>query len=371
MSLFHYGGRRAAAVSSAITKVSTSCSVRQVFRRQHASRIDVPMPPSSRGSNLQSIEGCPSPTCQCREMPDGLDIDQDQNINGSMVAYSSQILISTGRSDWKSKIETEQTDDGDFVRQLRTFLGPKGKYSDPYHNVLITHSSLPPTEPPTPAPYDQKPATYSPAASAFILPSFQYIPSIPSDQASVEKFIRGFILPTQLHPQHHHTQDVTREQMSALIRHPTLQSHFPGTRKVDEILILVCGHGKRDSRCGTLGPILQAEFEEKLQRQNVALLHSSPVREAEEIDTTVEPYVPTARVGQISHIGGHKWAGNVIIYIPFSWTGHPLAGKGIWYGRVNPANVEGIVSKTVMEGKVIRELFRGGIDGGNGDILRV
>lgn len=80
------------------------------------------------------------------------------------------------------------------------------------------------------------------------------------------------------------------------------------------------------------------------------------------IDTDVEGYTLTARVGLISHIGGHKWAGNVIIYIPPSFKDNALAGKGIWYGRVEPGHVEGIVMKTVLEGKVVKELFRGGID---------
>lgn len=41
--------------------------------------------------------------------------------------------------------------------------------------------------------------------------------------------------------------------------------------------------------------------------------------------------------------------------------GFALSGTGIWYGRVDPSNVEGIVSETIMGGKVIKELFRGGV----------
>ena len=49
---------------------------------------------------------------------------------------------------------------------------------------------------------------------------------------------------------------------------------------------------------------------------------------------------------------------------------HPLAGHGIWYGRVEPRHVEGIVGETVMRGRVIEELFRGGIRQ-DGEILRL
>jgi len=79
-----------------------------------------------------------------------------------------------------------------------------------------------------------------------------------------------------------------------------------------------------------------------------------------------------SRVHQVSHIGGHKFAGNVIVYIPpiLGNEGHPLAGQGVWYGRVEPKHVEGIVSETVEGGRVIKELFRGGIDG-KGGLMRI
>jgi len=55
---------------------------------------------------------------------------------------------------------------------------------------------------------------------------------------------------------------------------------------------------------------------------------------------------------KISHIGGHRYAGNCIIYFP--------SGSSVWYGRVTPKDVAAIVQQTVMEGKVIPELLRGG-----------
>jgi hypothetical protein len=205
-----------------------------------------------------------------------------------------------------------------------------------------------------------------PPASAFLFPSFQYLPNIPTESTAVEAFLRGFVLPSRLHQQH---DRLTRAQKNILLRSPEVQRQFPGARKVDEIVILICGHGGRDERCGKLGPILRDEFEEKLQRQNVPLLKEAPVAEAEVVKTEVVGYTPTARVGLISHIGGHKWAGNVIVYIPPSFTDNALAGKGIWYGRVGPEHVEGIVAKTVLEGKVIKDLFRGGV-GQEGEIIR-
>jgi (2Fe-2S) ferredoxin len=68
----------------------------------------------------------------------------------------------------------------------------------------------------------------------------------------------------------------------------------------------------------------------------------------------------------VSHIGGHKWAGNVIIYLPPGYTNGSedsvLAGRGIWYGRVEPRHVEGIIKETILGDKVIKDLFRGATD---------
>jgi (2Fe-2S) ferredoxin len=94
----------------------------------------------------------------------------------------------------------------------------------------------------------------------------------------------------------------------------------------------------------------------------------------EAVEAPAKEWKYAARVGLISHIGGHKFAGNVIVYLPprlktDDGEAHPLAGHGIWYGRVEPRHVEGIISETILKGRVIEELFRGGITQ-DGEILR-
>lgn len=231
---------------------------------------------------------------------------------------------------------------------------------------MVSNSSFPPSK----AFSDQKANRAedkdppSDSASVFLLPSFKYIPSIPTDANSVEAFIKAYILPKKLH---HSYDTLSEEQRSHLLQQPELQHHFTGVRNVDEILILICGHGGRDDRCGKLAPVLTAEFEEKLRRQNISILTDTP---SAELTLEAANYFPPARIASISHIGGHKFAGNVIVYIPPSFSSNPLAGKGIWYGRVAPEHVEGIVQKTILEGTVIKEHFRGGI-GADGEVLRL
>lgn len=186
-----------------------------------------------------------------------------------------------------------------------------------------------------------------PIASAYLLPSFRYVPAIPLNNSAVDEFIQAFVLPAK--PLAGNLLGRSWQQ-DVPLQQPKLQASFPGVRDVDEILVLICSHGTRDDRCGKLGPILQAEFEEKLKQHGLDTSMSDGSNER-----------PAARVGLISHIGGHRWAGNVIIYIP-PRTEHALAGKGIWYGRVAPEHVEGIVRETILGGRIIKDMFRGGID---------
>lgn len=121
-----------------------------------------------------------------------------------------------------------------------------------------------------------------------------------------------------------------------------------------------------------MGPLLRTEFEEKLGAVEGMEVRTGPVQihqsvdEGRRIEGSVGESKTGARVGLISHIGGHKFAGNVIIYLPpglqKEGKPHPLAGHGIWYGRVEPKHVEGLVNETVIKGNVVEDMFRGGID---------
>lgn len=196
----------------------------------------------------------------------------------------------------------------------------------------------------------------------------------------MEALVKGYLLPTKLHPAHDSLSPIHKDR---LLRSKEHAEFLPAVKDVKDILVLICGHGGRDVRCGIIAPILQAEFERVLPTKEIQVL-KGPVEVGDSDSSTEllegphEPHEPienTARIGLISHIGGHKYAGNLILYIPpkmktKNGEAHPLAGCGIWYGRVEPKHVEGIVQETLLEGKVIEEMFRGGIKKG-GEILRI
>lgn len=234
---------------------------------------------------------------------------------------------------------------------------------------MITNSSLPPSVP--------RRAEIQ-TTSAYLFPSFKYVPFLPRVSFdSVQALVKGYLLPTKLNSYHDKLSPVHRDR---LLRSSEYRNVLFGVQDVEDVLVLICGHGGRDGRCGVMGPALQGEFDTALSREGIDVLQG-PVLINEEADGT-ERYISgttsrniTARIGLTSHIGGHKFAGNVIIYIPktakvANGDVHPLAGSGIWYGRVEPKHVEGIVTQTILSGTVVEDMFRGGIKE-DGEILRL
>lgn len=59
--------------------------------------------------------------------------------------------------------------------------------------------------------------------------------------------------------------------------------------------IFVCCHGSRDRRCGVCGPALVHRFRDEIESHGL---------------------LGKVSVSPCSHIGGHKYAGNVIIFGP-------------------------------------------------------
>ncbi|THH15386.1 hypothetical protein EW146_g5082 [Bondarzewia mesenterica] len=102
------------------------------------------------------------------------------------------------------------------------------------------------------------------------------------------------------------------------------------------------------------GPSLE-EFNES-EEEKEAEMH----RRLQELDDDLPK---KALVLKTSHIGGHKYAGNVIIYIP--------QGAGVWYGRVSTHAVNSIVQNTILGGRILPPLLRGGVNLSRPDCKRL
>jgi hypothetical protein len=157
-------------------------------------------------------------------------------------------------------------------------------------------------------------------------------------------------------------------------------------------LILMCSQKTRDARCGQSAPLLRREFERILRPMGLYRdLH-------DERPGGVGIYF-------ISHVGGHKFSANVMVYRhssaiepPVQTNGHANgvqesleklkiqdearqevlldankeqaaegygeAAQCIWLARVRPEDCENIVRYTLLQGKVVKpdRQLRGGFD---------
>lgn len=91
--------------------------------------------------------------------------------------------------------------------------------------------------------------------------------------------------------------------------------------------VFVCVHGRRDERCGQCGP---------------------PLFERLQVELSKRALMDKVTVHKTSHVGGHAFAGNVLIY-----------PRGDWYGFVRPEDVPQLVEQHLVEGYVVRNLWRG------------
>lgn len=86
----------------------------------------------ARAPAFPTVPACPTPTCECAAtpaMPDGLDIDHKGKLNGLISNYSEQVLICTGKDDWPSRIEEDNSGDN-LAADLKELFGRGGVYSD-------------------------------------------------------------------------------------------------------------------------------------------------------------------------------------------------------------------------------------------------
>ncbi|KAI8076457.1 Sucrase/ferredoxin-like-domain-containing protein [Gilbertella persicaria] len=243
-------------------------------------------------------KGCTKP-CAHPPLPPNLGIDQSKPLHNTIPPYAIHILIMTGKSNWPAHIEDEGLAHA-FIRAIRKRKGTDQRpFENRYHpafaaddsqRVIVTNCSLPSVH-------------STRGTDILLLPDNIIISNItPKRVDTLLDYIFG-------KPCYHAFSTYS----------------FPYSS-----LILVCGHGNKDRRCGTIGPILLESLEQASHQAG------------EE----------STKVALVSHLGGHAFAGNLVVY-----TYH--GRRAIWYGRVTPCYCKDIVENTLDDNKVIEDLVRG------------
>jgi hypothetical protein len=197
------------------------------------------------------------------------------------------------------------------------------------------------------------------STTVLLLPAWSFIDNV--TPANTPQLITDFVNvgPTNDKPIAHPKPASTQPVEAPTIPTSPALSARPCPHKY---LILMCSQKTRDARCGQSAPLLRREFERILRPMGLYRdLH-------DERPGGVGIYF-------ISHVGGHKFSANVMVYRHSSVTeqgeglgGHGEAAQCIWLARVRPEDCENIVRYTVLKGKVVKpeRQLRGGFDRGTG-----
>lgn len=203
--------------------------------------------------------------------------------------------------------------------------------------------------------------------TVLLLPSFTIIEHVTPQL--VPDLIRYFVDPSQT---------TTTPLGSQIVSSKTSGAETEGEKQLDitsltplrsrpcphAAIILLCSHRTRDARCGQSAPLLRREFERHLRLLG--------------LQRDLEDNRPGGvGIYFINHVGGHKYAANVIVYRRrnFEWYKDGAgekeaeekdegAAQGIWLARVRPEDCENIVKFTILKGKVVNPgtQLRGGFD---------
>ncbi|KAJ5210665.1 hypothetical protein N7491_010473 [Penicillium cf. griseofulvum] len=263
-----------------------------------------------REDGPECLKDCADCTVQ---FPSKVKIETSRQLYGQIKEFHAHVLVATGQSDWKEKnVENMKGSLMEAFDEAKSDHGP----------IKVSASNLTPPEQPTTDGRSKQGTT------VLILPSFTYIDSIvPSD---VPNLIASFI-------DHPIDQQIGNGTISPA------NGMSPRPCELDYV-ILLCSHGRRDARCGITAPLIKRELERHLRPLGLD-------RDADD-----------SRAGGVgiffvSHVGGHKFSANVLIY-------RKKDQQMIWLARVRPEHCEGIIKYTVLQGKVVHpeSQLRGGFD---------
>ena len=322
-------------------------------------------------------------TCTIK-YPRKFEIDETEELYGHVKGWQTHLVVATGKTDWVRDVADEK---GSIMEAV-----DRGSVKPSNGKLMLSASDMP------------VPDHSDTSSRVLLLPSWQFIDNV--TPANVPELITSYVnkSPTNDSPLHPHPKPATDSTSSTApaSEAPSATSTPPPTLPPSsgltarpcphKYLILLCSQKTRDARCGQSAPLLRREFERHLRPLGLYRdLH-------DERPGGVGIYF-------ISHVGGHKFSANVMVYRHSSAVERPGEANGhadgvrealeelkveedkdregvieaeeglkveregeaaqcIWLARVRPEDCENIIRYTVLQGKLVKpeRQLRGGFD---------
>ncbi|TDZ59757.1 Actin patches distal protein 1 [Colletotrichum trifolii] len=296
--------------------------------------------------------------------PKGFKIDESDELYGHIKGWSTHALVATGKTDWVRDVADEK---GSVMEGI-------GKAAAPSNGKLMLSASNIPTP--------SHSSDYSEPTTVLLLPAFVVIDHVTPKR--VPELISEFVdkAPTNTSPLAPLSLPTSvpiastngTDTGSAAPAIPPQMSRRPCPHSA---LILLCSQKTRDARCGQSAPLIRKELER----------HLRPLGLFRDLDDERPGGVG---IYFISHVGGHKYSANVMVYrrpdafgldnverasaqeedlkpkikAAVPETEDVGAAQCIWLARIKPEDCENLVRYTVLQGKVVKPetQLRGGFD---------
>ncbi|KAF1998320.1 hypothetical protein P154DRAFT_439441 [Amniculicola lignicola CBS 123094] len=331
-------------------------------------------------------------TCTIK-FPSKFTIDETEELFGHIKGWSTHLIVATGKTDWVRDVADEK---GSIMEAV-----DRGDVKPSNGKLMLSASNIP------------VPDHSDHSTSVLLLPSWQYIDNVTA--ANTPELITNYVNtgPTNTTPLSSASAPAASPESTQPSTEPTSEtsSADPSTATTPTIpatiaapstlqarpcphkyLILLCSQKTRDARCGQSAPLLRRELERHLRPLGLYRdMH-------DERPGGVGIYF-------ISHVGGHKFSANVMVYRRADAVERPKqinarvdgiqqtleklkvdddkgqevvldvnkaqeeegnaeAGQCIWLARIRPEDCENVIKYTVLQGKVVKPKtqLRGGFD---------
>ncbi|KAH7103368.1 Sucraseferredoxin-like protein [Auriculariales sp. MPI-PUGE-AT-0066] len=304
---------------------------------------------------------CRTCTDPCEDLhgdwPNKFEVDMDSTLLGTRDPLHRQVVISTGRADWVREVTEDPGSIAELLLKTRDTLGPK---------------PFPPRVPKgTPAPLPLSSQTYGVFAQtdsnalSILNGSHVSISDHPSDETVLLFPDYAMIVGVRADTESVHTlyKTVLEPSVSAEVQFSSPTNTGLNVHVLPySCVIMLCSHKKRDNRCHIAAPKLEERFSDELERVGWEVhtrLHDPDHDHAHDQQSRDERLraaadSQSALIVKTSHIGGHRYAGNVQIMFP--------QGTCVWYARVSPHEVHAIVQHTILSGRILPQLLRAGMN---------
>ncbi|KAJ6558023.1 Sucrase/ferredoxin-like-domain-containing protein [Mycena capillaripes] len=284
------------------------------------------------------------------DYPTRFTVDMETQMLGSVRSFRRQILVSTGTTDWDREI----TRTGGSLAALVSGVHHKTTASVANSNVPHIPGIFNASDSTDISILNGSHKSISDdhdLETVLVFPDFMIVAGIPSSPQGAKLLYKTAL-----------NSRIPRVLGSSEARFSTWVLPY-------SCVITFCSHKRRDNRCGIAAPILERAFTDSLHHRgwtvDTQLEHiiDPPLEKfpgtTEEKDAHVTQTLKTLQTAKKalilfnSHMGGHRYAGNCIIYTP--------SGSSVWYGRITPHEVDSIVENTIESGLVLPPLLRGAL----------